>query len=176
MYFSWRITKYNPKYRDEKGSYVKEDWTSMYDIGKFFSGKEVTHDEYLNIERLYVDAITEYMNCLGISTLTVKDLEKWSETIEILDFPELYTKEMSELYARIKEGVNFNIEEIRDLSRLILRNNIWCILEKDSIMYVHFGHDYYMFIGSFKECKDAVNKIIRSGLYVEPFISPFIEE
>ena len=34
MYY--RITKYNPEFRDEEGRYILDEWTSVTDIGKEF--------------------------------------------------------------------------------------------------------------------------------------------
>lgn len=38
----YRITKYDPQYRDEQGIYIREDWTSYSDIGKTYNGKLLT--------------------------------------------------------------------------------------------------------------------------------------
>ena len=38
--YGWRITKYNPAFRDERGAYLKDEWTSVSDVGKSF-GDEV---------------------------------------------------------------------------------------------------------------------------------------
>lgn len=40
-------------------------------------------------------------------------------------------------------------------------------------MYVHFGHDYYMFIGSSTSCPLALKNIEKMGLFVEDFESPY---
>ncbi len=40
-------------------------------------------------------------------------------------------------------------------------------------MFIDFGHDYYMFIGSRSKCKDTLQKIKNSGLFVEDFESPY---
>lgn len=53
----WRITKYNPKFRNELGHYQKKEWTSVSDIGKIFEGKQLTVEEYLNTENLYINSI-----------------------------------------------------------------------------------------------------------------------
>lgn len=34
----FRITKYNPQFRNKQGEYKNEEWTSVYDIGKKFEG------------------------------------------------------------------------------------------------------------------------------------------
>ncbi len=43
-------------------------------------------------------------------------------------------------------------------------------------MYVHFGYDYYMYIGVNEKCLDAINSIQASGLFVEECESPYYQE
>lgn len=44
-------------------------------------------------------------------------------------------------------------------------------------MFVHFGYDYYMYIGSSKELpQDLRNKIENLGLFVENFESPYLPD
>lgn len=167
MNFSWRITKYNPKYRDDQDRFTKDEWTSIYDIGKFFSRKELTVEEYLKIEDLYIDAIFYFIKYLGVSTLEVNGLEKWSDNIEILDFNQLYTEEMYNEYETIKEGDMITLQSIGNLCRLILRENIWCYLKNNLSIVIYFGYDYYMYIGTSVACDKAIEKVICSGLYVE---------
>ncbi|QSX06726.1 hypothetical protein JYG23_04550 [Sedimentibacter sp. zth1] len=57
MNYMWRITKYNPQYRDSYGAYLKDEWTSLSDVGKQYDGKVFTKDEYLEYERLYIESI-----------------------------------------------------------------------------------------------------------------------
>ena len=47
--YSWRIAKYNPKYRNNKGAFVKNEWTSFSDIDKIFNGKKLTLENYIKI-------------------------------------------------------------------------------------------------------------------------------
>ena len=43
-------------------------------------------------------------------------------------------------------------------------------------MFVHFGYDYYMYIGSNKRFKGIINTIANTGLFIEEFESPYDEE
>ena len=46
MNYQWRVTKYNPKFRDEFGHYTLiEEWTCPSQIGKTINGKKFTLDE-----------------------------------------------------------------------------------------------------------------------------------
>ncbi len=38
---------------------MKEDWTAISDIGKYFDGQQLTNDSYKNIEDNYIKDIIE---------------------------------------------------------------------------------------------------------------------
>ena len=44
--FCWRITKYNPDYRNKKGHYLLDAWTEHSDIGRSYDGKKATFLEH----------------------------------------------------------------------------------------------------------------------------------
>lgn len=166
--FCWRITKYNSAYRDENGSYIADEWTSFSDIGKNFESGKLTFDDYIKIEDAYIQAITYFMDCLGIETLQITDLEIGAKP----SGNQFYSPEMMHVLDSLSDGKKVAKEQVGIIVRLVLRENIWCKLAAES-MYVHFGYDYYMYIGSKKPCDGAVNKIEQSGLFVEPFVSPY---
>ena len=82
---------------------------------------------------------------------------------------------MIETYNTIKKRQSIKKEVISQVARLALRENIWAKLESKD-MYIHFGYDYYMYIGSTKHCNNMISKIEESGLFVEPFVSPYSDE
>jgi hypothetical protein len=43
-------------------------------------------------------------------------------------------------------------------------------------MFVHFGWDYYMYIGATEICEPATQRVRQSGLFVEPMASLYNEE
>lgn len=174
--FNWRITKYNPDFRDELGRYQKDEWTSFSEIGKTFAGIKLTIEDYIAIEDAYVGAIVAFMNSVEITSLTVRGLEKKSNNIMLNRENVLYSDEMIHLYATLHEDAILSLREVQCLARVILREDLWCKLEKDDIMFAHFGYDYYMYIGSHKICEDAINKIKERGLFVEDFVSPYNDE
>lgn len=177
IHFTWRITKYNPKYRDEKCIYLRDEWTSISEIGRITNNHVIlTIQDYISTENRYVEAILDVMSCLDIQKLSIFGLEKWEDTLDTTNFSFLYNENMKSLYGQVTNGLWLEKDQISDLSRLILREKIWCKLKFDSKMYVHFGYDFYMFIGSEMMCEDTINNIEKSGLYVEDFISPIKEE
>ncbi len=78
-------------------------------------------------------------------------------------------------YNTIYLGQQVTQKEVADIARLVLRESLWCKLESDR-MFVHFGYDYYMFIGSTEPCESTIKKIEKLGLFVEKFESPYLEE
>ncbi len=168
--FSWRVTKYNPQFRNNRGHYLKDEWVSYWEIGDVFDGKKLTYDEYMISENSYIEAILSFMDCCNLQNLRMFSLEKYK-----LKKMKDISDSMIHCWNNAYEGKLLNKKEIRDISRLILRSYFWCRLKSED-MYVHFGDDYYMFIGSKRSCCDVIKKIEESGLFVEPFESPYLEE
>lgn len=128
--FCWRITKYNPQYRDAKGAYLKDEWTCYSEIGKKFGNKEFTFTEYEKIENLYIRTIILFMECLQINSLKVINLEKDGKRPKKISFDTVKV---------INEEL-ISKEQLILIVPLILRKIIWAKLEVAE-MYVHFGYD-----------------------------------
>lgn len=161
--FHWRVTKYNPKYRNERGIYLKDEWIMYSQIGTE-CGEEgiLTFEDYLKVEDAYVAAIIAFMESLHIETLMITHLSKRTK----LKKHKHYTAAMLDVHPMLTDLQSITKEMIVPTTRLILRENIWCKLVSPA-MYVHFGWDYYMYIGSKKKCMDAVTLIEQSNLFVE---------
>ena len=53
---------------------------------------------------------------------------------------------------------------------------MWCELESaDRDVFVHWGYDYYMYLGAAVECPQVLERARDRGLFVEPFASPYRE-
>jgi|SRR5579872_4486671 hypothetical protein len=170
MNFCWRITKYNPQYRDSNDIFLQNEWTSYSDIGQIFNSATFTYEEYIHIEKLYIKAIQDFMNCHNITTLQVNELEK-PKTIS----SDIHnTDAMINLFSSIKNNDWVAQNNIENICKLILRDKLWCKLIYNEQIFVHFGWDFYMYIGSTSPCPDAIDAIKKSGLFVEPFISPYL--
>jgi hypothetical protein len=165
----WRITKYNPQYRDSHGAFLKNEWTEYSDIGTIFNHIKFTYEEYAQIENLYVKAIQCFMNCHNIRSLQITTLEKSKK----IDTDIHNTDTMIDLFNTIKEKDWLSQNNIEDFCKLILRNKLWCKLIYNEKMFVHFGWDFYMYIGSSLPCTNAISAIQKNGLFVEPFKSPY---
>ena len=163
--------KYDPCYRDSCGVYLRNEWTSFSDIGQIFEDNKFIFEDYMKMEDAYIDAIIFFMECLGIEALKVANLEKHGA----LDHNQYYTQNMIDTFENIKNGDLVTLEKIKVLSRLILREDLWCKFESSN-MYVHFGYDYYLYIGSKNPCRNTIKKIEKTGLFVEAYKSPYLDD
>ena len=159
---SWRISKYNPLYRDNSGKYLKEEWTSVFDVD------EDKFTEYLEIESKYINSILLIMKCSDVNFLIIEGLEKQSDT----ELENNFSEKTLELFHSIKEGFSITYNDIIHFCPLVLREVVWCKLVNPK-MFVHFGYDYYMYIGNVKSCIEDIEEIKKMGLFVEEFKSPY---
>ena len=166
----WRVTKYNPKFRDEFGHYTLiEEWTGPSEIGKTINGKEFTLDEYFRVEAAYIHSVIKFMEESNVDSLRVLQLE--SNRSEEEKISPLYEKEFEKLV--LKEDSVIDKSEIHLICKMVLRNFLWCNLYSKDRFFVHFGWDYYMYIGSNIDCLKATNFATNNGLFVERCTSPY---
>jgi len=168
--YSWRITKYNPEIRDEHGYYGKDEWIMMRDIGKDINGEILSIDEYLRVEDLYIGAVLEFQKCNNIDKFTASDVGRFRFRNQKIK----PSKNMKKLYKKVKENDIIGASDLLDIIRLNLRALLNCNLLYEDDMFVHFGWDYYMYIGSKQKCDNAIKQIEESGLFVEEFESPYL--
>ena len=77
------------------------------------------------------------------------------------------------MISSIANGSKVFRADIPMIVRAILREVAWCKLE-GAAMYVHFGYDYYMYIGSKRDLTSKeLCRLEKEGLFVEEFISPY---
>ena len=156
MRYQYRITKYNPRYRGPDGEYRRPDWTSYSDIGKSFGGRRLTRDVYGRIENLYVDAVVSLLRDLRVERLRITRLECH--------------------VARLKSWNQkrwISLTEARRFARLALRERLWGVLSAPNRAFVHFGFDYYLYVGLHKKLPGSLQRVRASGLFVEEMKSPY---
>lgn len=141
----YRITKYNPIYR-MNGIYTKDEWISMYDVGKMYDGKTFTFEEYLTVEKSYLNVIKKILQEVNIKRVRIKQGEN--------------------MYSKLNNSVLCSQEEVLLVARGCLREEFWCkLVSKD--FFVHFGYDYYMYIGANIEEKHISEIARENGLFSE---------
>jgi hypothetical protein len=149
----YRVTKYNPAFRDQSGAYTKDEWTFFGQIGQTFSGVPLTSDEYERVEQAYVQTALSFVRESGVRSLRIVGLENSQK--QPLD---------------LQNDSVLALDRIGEIIRRILRDELWCRLEGDGGC-IHFGWDYYMYIGVPHPCPAAQALAVELGLYVEEFAS-----
>ena len=160
--YCYRITKYNPEFRDKNGIYLKNEWTSVNDIGKVFDGEELTKEKYLYIENGYISAIKLIMEENNISTLMINCLEKYYDVSDETYF----SPDEKELLAEIKDNMNVSKDKLETLIRMALRELLWCKLRSEKVE-IEFGYDYYMYIKCDQIKDSTVGFLLSNGIFVE---------
>jgi len=164
----YRITKYNPKHRDCDGHYTIDDWTSISDVGKLFNSKKLSFHSYKLCEDAYINAIDLLLKTNEIPFLEIVDLEKYG----FKSYADLDNKNPKDCYDNASSGQLIHLDDINLFARLILREMAWCkLLHGD--FFIHFGYDYYMYVGGVNELKEELITINKSGLFVEKMESPY---
>lgn len=154
----YRVTKYDPKLRNSSGAYTVADWISVRDIGKSFGGAVLTDQECRRVENAYIEAALAFLAETGLTSIRVDGLENAKK--QVLDF---------------YDGSVVELQRLRETIGRILRGEFWCRLEGEEF-FIHFGWDYYMYVGVPHRCPAAELKAAELGLYVEEFASPYHRE
>lgn len=168
--YNWRITKYNPEFRNEKGVFLKDEWTSFSDIGKTFDENILTFEEYRKTEDAYVSTALYFLSEANLNKLTVTSLEN-------RNLPKIKKSEYQDIDFNpqfIKNRTSISDKLIEDTCRFVLREFIWCRLESETGFYIHFGYDYYMYIGSSVRSNQAIVFGKENNLFIEEMVSPYI--
>ena len=172
---NFRIIKYNPRNVDENNNIISDEWTSFSDIGEKMGNVVITFEDYKKIENAYIDTIIDLMKYNGISELTIKRIEKYDQNIEWNAGDDFNVKEAVELYKRLRNGLTIKTDTLVKVCKLILREHVWCKLEYKEIFYVHFGWDYYMYIGCQNIGCDFKREVRNRGIYADEFESPYLD-
>jgi hypothetical protein len=147
--FWWRVSRYDPALRDDRGSYTRETWTSIADVGRAYQGRLVTRQEYDRVESWYLEAMTAFAREARVRHLEVRSLET----------PD----------SGLREGKVVTISAATNVLRDMLREEIACKLESPTDDFaVHVGFDLYMYVGADRPCPRAISLATNRGLYVEP--------
>jgi len=151
----YRITKYNPLLRDDRGAYKESVWTTIRDVGKVYGEKLLTFEEYTRVEDAYVNSALAFLRESQITELRVNSLEN--------------TKDISLGFG---EGSVLSLDEVGKMIPRLLREDVWCKLE-DKNGFIHIGWDFYMYIGVPDRCELAEEIAVSLGLFPEQYESPY---
>ena len=149
----YRITKYNPKNRNDQGHYLDlEEWTEFSDVGT-----KVSLSDYEKVEKAYISSAMDLISeCepLGLRVISLEDYQG---------------------NCTYKEESTVPQNELEAVLRSLLRGDYWCKLESDNA-FVHIGWDYYMYVGVQSASPKTISRTSNRGLYVEEFTSPYHPE
>lgn len=93
---------------------------------------------------------------MSLKRVYVTAFEQWSD--------EVRNQNAKEFLSKIWIGKAVTAQEVRGLAKLTLRNAIWCKLGFKKQFFVHFGYDYYMYIGASEGCAKAKEVVKETGL------------
>jgi len=158
-----RISKYDPRFRRDDGTYNRDEWTSFSDIGKQFADGILTFVAYRHVEDLYANAIVDFFKLSSVSNLEVEACEFCWDKAEESD---LETSAID-----LSVGRQISLSKLDLVIRLCLREIAWCKLRGTNHSYLHFGYDYYAYLG-------ATHDEVKfwhppAGIFAEPFLSPY---
>jgi hypothetical protein len=157
----YRVTKYDPSFRDTNGAFLKDDWTSYSDISRIFNASPLSGPEYLAIESAYLLSVEEFLCEADIQILQLRGLEN---------------KFGHELPQFIQPLAMLSVLQCVEFARIALREIAWGKLVAPGRAYVHFGYDYYMYLGVPTKCPKSVTAAHTRGLFVERIRSPYLRE
>ena len=149
----YRVTKDDPKYR-ENGAYTRPEWTSIADVGQRYDGHIFNMADYERAEKQHIDFLVALATREASFPLTIQSLEDrraespWAENQQI------------------------TADALPAIVRDVLREECWCRLEATDF-FIHFGYDYYMYVGC-THTTEAITALAAShALYAEPMQSPY---
>lgn len=155
MKHQFRITKYNPQFRNESGAYQLDEWTEYSDLGRVFNGVKFSIEEYEKVESAYIQSVILILEELLIDSVKIESLENRNKI------------------PTITNGQIVNLNDLPHTMKLVLRENCWFRLRHPRRAFIHFGYDYYMYIGVSRMPYKSLTAIAHLGLYVETYQSPY---
>ncbi len=162
MKYEYRVTKYDPRLRDPSDSYTGEDWTSISQVGQSFAGRKLTMRDYLRAEKNYLAVMSAMLEEAKVTRLRLLGLENAEAGRQAKR-------------NRWREGAILSLRQATEFARLALREKLWGMLIAPRRAFVHFGYDYYMYVGLSRPTPSALGMAARVGIFVEPYRSPYSE-
>lgn len=164
--YAYRITKYDPADRDERGCYT---------------GAEEAVSDHGQVEAAYLAAIVAFAEASGIDRLEIREPGVTGfvhfgvePSVEGHGLGGLFPPDLTGYH----DGAEVSLPVALELVRGMLRDQgAWCRLEAGDLFSVHVGWDQYMYVGSHRLCTQAVARTRELGLFPEPLtVSPYAAE
>ena len=157
-----RFSKYNPKYRNEKGVYTRDEWTSFYDIGKTFIDGELTLEEYTLFENKIISVIQNIFKYSNQEFVQICQLEKYSLKFNF---------ELTDAFNSIKENQFYKIDskELNEILKLFVREEFWCQFVIKDALVITVGYELYFRVKVLDLDLDLMkiyDEILDNGLFI----------
>lgn len=153
--YAYRITKYDPRFRSADGAYTRDEWHLFSHVGQTFADGRLTLAEYERVEATYIRVAQRVLSETRVSGLCAVGVENSGEN-----------------RGAPLEGSHVSVDDLEAYARGVLREEYWCRFESETA-YLHFGWDFYMYIGVASEPRLALQTATRDGLFVERMASPY---
>lgn len=168
----YRISKYNPQYRNKQGYYQKNEWTSYWDIGESYHGRVFRKEEYLRVEMLYCNVLLSILKNARITELIVKNLEMNYSVWEIKQMLQARGLKLSipeeNVINALHNGKKISIDKLPLYLKLVLRECFWCRFLDENFQYlIEVGYDFYIYLycnGVFEKMLDDYKE---EGIFIE---------
>ena len=148
--YKYRISKYNKN----RSSY-DNDWTDVNQIGKKIGEDFLSVNTFCNMEDKYIQSLLLISHYYLINEFKISSLEKRKDYL-YRDFIFNYDEKFLFIYKSIKNDIYFRLSDVRYIVKLILRNELWCILVNGDNLKIEFGYDFYMYVYSEKELAQSL--------------------
>ncbi|MFJ8623906.1 S1 RNA-binding domain-containing protein [Kitasatospora sp. NPDC093550] len=156
--YVWRVTKYDPADRDERGSYT---------------GSEEPVSDHGPVEAAYLEAVAAFAEDTGVRQLAVREPQAapglahfgLEPAVEGGGLAGLFPPDLTGFHDGALVPVPLGLELVRAMLR---DNGAWCRLEVEDTFAVHVGWDQYVYVGSAVPCEAAVERTRDLGLFPEP--------
>lgn len=134
-YFEFNISNYN-------------DWGSICDIGKEYKGIKLTAEEYMRVENAYVESIMKITEFMKLEQFRIKNVWYSQDFLKRLKknnvIQNLYTDSMIQVYKNVGNDSFFGKNELSDLIRLELREDMAGLIYVPYRLKVFIGYDLMM--------------------------------
>lgn len=162
----YRVTKYDPSDRDERGHYV---------------GGADSISDHGPVEAAYLKAVAAFAHDTGVKRLDIREPEVPGLVNFGLEAPVdgyglagLFPPDLSGYHDGAQVPVTVGLELVRAMLR---DNGAWCRLEAEDRFFVHVGYDQYVYVGSVVPCERAQDLTRELGLFPERIdVSPYEPE
>lgn len=169
----FRITKYNPGFRNNRGHYMYDHWTEISDVGKTLEGELVTKEMYFTAEADYINAIIQVLfeNKVTHLRLVAFDKKLWKYCL-LENKDKWYHRTEFESFD-LFEDKKVYIDELETVLQMLFRGYGFHHLEIKDKCFIHLGYDMYLYIGVDNLSKKLRDKLNKTSIFIEDFTSPY---